>query len=166
MVYVMARRRRIVSLTDYGAVLDGDGDVVIGAYARQLRRKRLMMGLFGLALIGGAVWLYLVLGREESAAAPAQPTIAVQCVRCGYRGVVPVSPGEVGAAQRCPRCGEVACQQLWECRACGHQFLRVGQTGELACPKCGSRSVGSADTPREAESPPDGPPQEQVGSGR
>jgi predicted RNA-binding Zn-ribbon protein involved in translation (DUF1610 family) len=144
----MIRRKRPRSLTDYRRVLDSQGEIVIGAYAEQQRRRRIAIGLFGGALILLAVWFYFGLRPHDTHAG--RYPVAVQCVneQCGYRAVVYIRPGQEAFPMACPQCGNRSCYKLWQCRnpACGAVFLHRGEPSELRCPKCGSRTVGTAET--------------------
>ncbi|MCK4343024.1 MAG: hypothetical protein KAY37_15020 [Phycisphaerae bacterium] len=142
----MARRRRPANLTDYRAVLDSTGDIAIGAYARQQRRRRILIAMAGIGLIGGAVWLYTTLRPSAEIDWSELRPVAVECVKCGHREVMFVKAGEPSFPLKCPVCQERACHKLWECRDCGYQFLNIGQDVVLECPKCHSRRVGTAET--------------------
>lgn len=164
----MLRRRTPRSLTDTRAVLDSRGEIAVGAYARQQRRRRALVGLLGVGLIGGAVWLYLALAPEDGPAPARSHPVAVQCVTrdCGYRAVVMVPRGEESFPRVCPRCGQHSCYRLWECRDCGRQFLLSASSGALVCPGCGSERVGGAEELRVAEAGAAADPQGLRGNGR
>jgi hypothetical protein len=155
-------RRRTLDLTDRG-LLGGAGDIMIGAYARQQRRRRLLIAVVGLILISGAVGIYALLDLPDDTAAANERVIAVRCVKCGHTGTVPVEVGNVAFPRKCPACGAVACQKLWECRDCGTQFLNIGGNGVIRCPDCGSGNVGSA---VEVRTPPAEVPQATDQNGR
>jgi len=144
----MVRHKSKVSLTDTRSVLATTGDITVGAYARQQRRRRAAMAVFGLALIGGAVSLYFVLRPQDGAVLEQGFPIVVHCVECGYDGIVRVELGQGSFPMTCPQCGEHSCQQVWECRVCGRQFLRKSGAAELRCPFCRSRAVGTAEVPK------------------
>jgi DNA-directed RNA polymerase subunit RPC12/RpoP len=142
-------RTHIGPLREYRSALDRKGEVAIGARARAERRKRYLIGLAGLALIGGAVGTHLLLRpRERDAVGRATAPVLVQCMdpNCGFQGVVQVPLQDAHFPIKCPRCGQQSCQKVWECRDCGHRFVPLGRTGELQCRECGSKRVGTATT--------------------
>ena len=136
-------------MTDYRAVLNGTGDVSVGAYARVQRRKRILVGLAGVALIGGAVLVHTLLQPRETGVGGGPLSVLVRCVAegCGYEGAMPVPRGQAEWELLCPRCGQHSCRKIWQCRACGGLFVPKRGTPELRCPDCGSRQVGAAHTP-------------------
>jgi|GEM_PF-861902 len=150
----MARRKRVISLTDFHSVVLSEGEIAVGAYARAQRRKRIMLGLAGLALIGGAVWLHFALQPGDTPRAD-WPQMLVRCVvpSCGYEGVVRLAPERARFPLKCPKCGQRSLQKVWECRDCGERFLRRAELetpdGILHCPKCGGVNVGTAEGPAD-----------------
>jgi DNA-directed RNA polymerase subunit RPC12/RpoP len=148
-------RARPGHLNDYRAVLAGKGDIAIGARARAERRRRILIAIAGLGLIGGALGAHVLLRPREPANAQRGTPVLVRCVdpNCGYEGVVPVQQGQARYPVMCPRCGQHSCQKVWECRDCGHRFVPVGAPDELQCPECGSRRVGTALTPAAIKPP-------------
>ncbi len=148
-------RARPGHLNDYRAVLAGKGDIAIGARARAERRKGILIGIAGLALIGGAFGAHALLRPREPKKPELGSPVLVQCVdpNCGYEGVVQVQPGEARYPLKCPLCGQRTCQKVWECRDCGYRFVPVGGPAELQCRECGSRRVGTALTPTAIEPP-------------
>jgi DNA-directed RNA polymerase subunit RPC12/RpoP len=143
-------RRRSIDLTDYRSVPRGE-DIAVGAYADAQRRRRVLVAIAGLGLIGVSVWLYLVLRPHEEQGLAGTHPVPVKCVveGCGYVGVVHLPAGRETFPVKCPKCSQRSCYKLWECRDCGYQFLPKGGAAELECPHCGSRRVGTADLPVE-----------------
>jgi predicted RNA-binding Zn-ribbon protein involved in translation (DUF1610 family) len=138
-------RRAPRDLSDYRAVLAGSGEVTIGAYARAQRRRRMVLAVFGLALITGAGGLYWALTAPTSPGPGDHYTVALECLSCKARQTQKV-PTSTAFPIVCSACGEKACVPLWQCRDCGME-LAVGALGGAArCPKCGSQRVGAADT--------------------
>lgn len=121
-------------------------DVSVGAYARRQFRRRVLVGAFGAALIVGAFALYQLLKPPGPADQSDRYPVRVRCVLCGHTAVVRVRFDQT-FPMRCPECRESACQEMWQCRQCGHQFVPE-QTGTIVCcPECGSQRVGSAASP-------------------
>ena len=121
-------------------------EVSVGAYARRQFRRRLLVGVLGAALIVGALTLYNFLKPPGRTDQGDRYPVRVRCVSCGHTAIVRVQYDQT-FPMRCPECGELACQVMWQCRQCGHQFVPE-QTGTiLRCPECGSERVGSAATP-------------------
>lgn len=150
-------RRRAVDLTDYTSVARTKGDIAVGAYARQQRRRRILIAAGGVALIGAAVWLYAALQPADAGAHAGKYAVLVKCARCGKVQTAYVKLGEASFPLPCQACGERACQQLWECRDCGKRFVAKGAGETLMCPACGSRNVGAAQpTADETEAGHDG----------
>jgi hypothetical protein len=145
----MPRRKQAVSLTDYRSVISSTGDISVGAYARQQRRRRLAMAAVGLALIGGAAWLLAEFWPVGGGRPTGKHPLVVECIKCHHREVIQVAPGSVPQAVMCPVCHERSCHPVWECRDCGLQFLPTGAeiaAGALRCPRCRSERVGAAET--------------------
>jgi predicted Zn-ribbon and HTH transcriptional regulator len=133
--------------SDYRSAMNREGDIAIGARARAYRRNRYLVGAAGLALIGGAVVMHLLLRLPERAGpSRASAVVLVQCMECGYQGLIQIPPHEARFPVKCPRCKRQSCQKVWECRDCGHRFVPHGELGELRCPKCDSQRVGTATT--------------------
>lgn len=145
----MLRRKRTTGLTDYRSLLNTTGDISVGAYAAHQRRRQLLVALLGVALIGGAAWVYSALRPGDQAAAGGTYPVAVECVACGYRGVVQMVSGKASFPVVCPKCKGRSCYELWQCREpdCGAQFWRKGGVTDLRCERCGSRRVGAAEEP-------------------
>jgi len=142
-------------LGDYRAVLNGKGEIAIGARARAERRKRIIIGAVGLCLIGGAVGAHLLLRPRERITTGRSVAVMVQCMdpQCGYQGTVEVSLRGARFPVKCPRCGQQSCQKLWECRDCGHRFVPLGGAAEVQCRECGSRRVGTAVETKGGDAP-------------
>ena len=142
-------RSRSRNLTDYRAVLNTRGEVVIGAYARAQRRRRMLVGFAGVALIVTAGTLYFLL-RPATLEAGTRVPVLVQCMEsgCGHKFVAQVDPKQARYPLVCMRCGAAACQKVWECRDCGHQWVPPGRPSEIVCPRCHGRRVGTAEQPQ------------------
>jgi hypothetical protein len=144
-------RTHIGELSEYRAALSRKGEVAIGARARAERRKRYLLGLAGLALIGAAVLTHLLL-RAPRHSGQRTTAVLVQCMdpKCKFQGMVEVPLGGAHFPVKCPRCKQQTCQKVWECREedCRHQFVPRGTTDEVVCPECGSRRVGTATVAR------------------
>lgn len=136
-------------LRQYRRLLDSRGDILVGAYAAQQRRRRIAIAVFGLALIGCAVWLYKTTSPRDPATAHGTPAVAVECVNedCQYRGMITFATADERFPVRCPKCGQRSCYKLWRCRNpdCNHLFLHRGAPADLCCPACGSRAVGTCE---------------------
>ncbi len=142
----MARTSRPLDFKEGRFGRGADKDVSVGAYARRQFRRRVLLGVFGAALIMGAFALYQLLKPPGQADQGERYPVRVRCVLCGHTAIVRVQYDQT-FPMRCPECRELACQVMWQCRQCGHQFVPE-QTGTiLRCPECGSERVGSAATP-------------------
>jgi DNA-directed RNA polymerase subunit RPC12/RpoP len=151
------QRRRTTGLTDYRSVMYSTGDISVGAYARVQRRRRILIGIGGLVLIGAAVSLHALLRPAASEISSTKRPVLMRCVTCGYEGVINVETAASDQPLKCPKCGTLAGRKVWECRDCGAQFLAIGRPEELRCERCGSRRVGTAEGPAAG---PGGGPQE------
>jgi len=142
----MARADKPLSFDVRGVEHGSAEEVSVGAYARRQFRRRVLIGAFGAALIVGAFALYQFLKPPGQADQGERYPVRVRCVLCGHTAIVRV-PYDQTFPMRCPECRELACQVMWQCRQCGHQFV-AEQTGPVVrCPECGSERVGSAATP-------------------
>jgi hypothetical protein len=144
-------------------LLNTRGEIVVGAFARAQFRRRLIIAAIGVVLITAAVVIYVSL--RSSAGAPGETfPVAVSCIdpKCGYTGELRVPRATLRFPVKCPRCAKTTCQQLWECRDCGTQFVpslvlrddsgdpkRV-HPGTPFCPNCRSTVVGVAEKLRPA----------------
>ena len=147
-------RRTLDSFDNYRRALNGTGDIVIGAYARQQRRRRIWLLSFGLALIAGAVALIVVLQPHDAEQPAGSYPIVVKCVNedCGYVGTALVEPGPVPVPLLCPQCGKRSCQKLWICHRCGQTFLLRAGVDRPCCPYCKSENIGAAtEVPKPAQ---------------
>lgn len=147
----MTLRRRTASLTDYRSVPRGSGDVAVGAYARRQRRWRLALALVGLVLIAGAGWVFVLTRPKDVFDSKRSHPVAVECTKCHARSTAQVDTAASVFPLECPFCHERACHKLWECAACGRQFLHKGGGAVLSCPHCRSRRVGTAKAPKPLE---------------
>ena len=150
----MSRRRLEIGFADYQSALAREGEIEIGARARARRRRALIVAAFGVVLIGAAWWLYCAM-RPTAVDIPDGDyfRVKVECIHCGYRGVLNAKPGE-RFPLTCPECKNRSCQRLWRCLDCGHEFIpsrpprtpRETMTSRetIRCPMCGSARVGSA----------------------
>lgn len=149
----MRLSRRPQRLTSYRAVLARRGDVELNAYARHWRRNAFGV-ILGLALIGGAVWMYRSLRvRDEPVTDPRDFMDKVRCSACGYEGPVRVSTRDKFPLA-CPKCKARSCWEVWRCRECGTEFIfkagrdeRETSAVTVRCPGCGSMSVGGVGQP-------------------
>lgn len=137
------RPRRHVDLADPRSVLATTGEIAIGAYARQQRRRQIILGVFGLVLVGVAAWFVLTVRATHEAEAPGRYLVAAECNRCSWQGEVRTSLDDTWP-QRCPKCGETTVQKRWICHQCQTLFLPRPASGLVACPKCGGTNVGAA----------------------
>jgi hypothetical protein len=154
----VARKKRAGEFRGYR--FSGSDDLVIGAYGKQQQRKRYWIAVAGMALIGGAAWLLMAQLPGQVTGTDNGIPIAVECraPNCGQRMIMKVPAGNVSFPLICPKCKTRACYKLWECRSCGYQFVHRKPERVVACERCGSRNVGSAETVREREaSGPSGP---------
>lgn len=133
------RSRRI---SNYEELLSAPGEVAIGAYARQQRRQRIALGLFGLLLIAGAIGLYLYFAPTVSDVDPTSYRAAMSCSKCRHAESTTLAAGTT-LPLVCPKCKERTFWPLWQCRDCGHTFESAGRP-DGSCPRCGSRRSGSA----------------------
>lgn len=141
----MQRKRTTTRLTDYRSVLNSTGDISVGAYARAQRRRRILIGVGGLALIGVAAGVNMLLRTGAGETSSNQRPVLLRCVACGFEGVVNVKATESDQPLKCPKCGERSGRKVWECRDCGARFLAIGRPEDLHCERCGSRRVGTAE---------------------
>lgn len=146
----MARTSRPLGFDARGPEHGSSEEVAIGAYARRQFRRRILLGVFGGALIVGALTLYgFFYGQLKSPGQVGQGdryAVRVRCGSCGHTATVQVRFDQT-FPMSCPKCKERACQALWQCRDCAHEFVPE-QTGPVVgCPACGSLQVGSAATP-------------------
>ncbi|MBN2447406.1 MAG: hypothetical protein JXO22_11800 [Phycisphaerae bacterium] len=135
------RRGPMTEMRSYRAALDRPGDVSIGAYARRVRVRRILLAILGMLLILAAVSLYFLM--RPASVTPSQETmITLRCAACGHDYRMPVDPLRAYPTV-CPACGERAAQPLWQCLHCGELFLPQSPTDDVVrCPKCGETAVG------------------------
>lgn len=143
----MPNRRTLLDTRATRLPGDDEGEVRVGAYAWRQRRRRVWFGLFGAALIVGALGLYINLRPDGGAARNGSYETPVRCAECGFEGTMRVAAGEARPLA-CPKCGLDRCRPLWKCRACGNAFLPRKTTPPVRCPKCNSDNVGSAALPQ------------------
>jgi predicted Zn-ribbon and HTH transcriptional regulator len=143
---IMARTTRRLSFDTRGLERGSSEEVSIGAYARRQRRRRVLVGVFGGALIVGALTLYSLLKPPGHAAQGDRYAVRVRCAMCGHIATVRVRFDQTFPMQ-CPKCKAPACQAMWQCRQCGHQFVPEQPGLPVSCPECGSDQVGSAVAP-------------------
>jgi hypothetical protein len=139
-------------LSDYRAALHGSEDVVVGAYARAQRRRRLGIALLGAGLIAVAASLYVLLRPHGEISGGRGARILVRCVApgCGFEGAVAYHPGTDLFPLTCPKCEAKSCQKLWQCRDCRLLFLPKGGLTDVHCPRCHGRKVGAAELPADS----------------
>jgi hypothetical protein len=142
----MARYGQTRGLTSVRSVMHGRRELAVSAYARRQQRWRVIVACLGLVLIAAAAALYFVLQPREPVDPRRPHGVAVECVKCGQRGVIQVGTAANVFPTECPRCHERACHRLWECRACGQQFLNKDGGTLVRCPNpaCRSLDVGTA----------------------
>lgn len=129
-----------LGVRDLQQVLESSGDISIGAYARRTQRRRILIGIVGVALILGAVAVYLMVANLQ--AGETEPvTVELRCRQCGADTVMNDDP-ERSYPIACPKCGAQAVWPLWQCRYCEHKFLPPIGKEEVRCPMCDSRDVG------------------------
>jgi DNA-directed RNA polymerase subunit RPC12/RpoP len=121
-------------------------DVSIGAYARRQLRRRILLGVFGLLLMGGALVLYYELRPPRTASSDDHYAVRVRCLSCGHSMTTRV-PHTQTFPMKCPSCRKPTCQPLWQCRDCDAEFVPEQTGGVVHCPQCGSERVGSATQP-------------------
>ena len=135
------RRNSITDMRSYRAALDGTGDVSVGAYARRMLVRRVMLAGVGVLLTLAAVMLYFML-KPDRGHLTAESTITVKCVACGHEQQLVVDPRRDYPVV-CPACGERAAEPVWECLRCGERFVPQGGTDDIVrCPNCGGTQVG------------------------
>src|SRR5215510_14456582 len=118
----MDKHRRSLSLSDTRAVLATTGDLVVGAYARRIRRKRIGIALVGVLLIASAGGTYYALQAPADRTHSGSYRVIVRCSKCNKDRQVDMQPGQTFPLL-CPTCKERACHQLWQCRKCGKRFV-------------------------------------------
>src|SRR5262249_23873357 len=150
---IMPVRRTMLDVRETRLPGDAAGEYRVGAFARRQRRRRIWFGLFGAALILGALGLYLNLRPDTANAGNETYITPVRCAECGYEGVQRVGIGQTSPVI-CPKCGANRCRPLWKCRACGNMFVPAKSTPPVRCPKCNSDNVGSAASATSAAAPP------------
>lgn len=144
------RARSQILLRGIPTARSGD-EIAVGAYARRVRRRRVLIGAIGATLIVGAVGVYLALvPRSELPPTETYP-VKVRCTACAFVGEVRV-PHKQTFPMFCPKCGQKGCRQLWRCYSCGREFPGEAGAEPLRCPNCGKSSVGSA-VPALTEAP-------------
>jgi DNA-directed RNA polymerase subunit RPC12/RpoP len=142
----MAKRAKPLSFDPSRFQLGSTEEVRVGAYARRQLQRRILLGVFGVLLIAGAVALYVQLRPPRGGEGTDRYPVCVRCASCGHTATVQVPFGHTFPME-CPACGDRACQMVWECRDCGSRFVPQ-QTGTVVrCPECDSQRVGSAATP-------------------
>ena len=137
----MRRRDSATEMRSYRAALDRTGDITVGAYARRMRTRRIMLAGVGVLLTLAAISLYFLLRSDRGTPSEAA-VITLRCAACGHEHDVPVDPARAYPVV-CPACGERAAEPLWECQRCGQRFLpQVLDDGIVHCPRCGGTAVG------------------------
>ena len=112
----MPGRRLPIDFDSVGGVLDENGEIRVGAYARRQIRRRWMFGAFGISLIVLAVGLYWGLGADGDRSAH-QPIVALRCAACA-RDESRALALDQSYPVRCSQCGQPAMRPLWKCRKC------------------------------------------------
>jgi predicted Zn-ribbon and HTH transcriptional regulator len=146
MSHIVARTSRHLSFDVRGLARGSSEEVSVGAYARRQFRRRVFVGVFGGALIIGALTLYSLLKPPGQADQGDRYPVRVHCASCGHAASVQVRFDQT-FPMRCPKCKEPACRVMWQCRQCGQRFVPEQTGPAVRCPECGSERVGSAATP-------------------
>ena len=139
----MAYDQRVQRLKEYRSFAARDEETAVGAFARRRRRRNVAIALAGLLLIAGAGWLYRTLLPSNPAVRDKSRDAKVQCVSCGFVGVVRVAPEETFPV-KCPKCKARGCNELWTCHQCGREFVPRKSGNAIQCPSCESTDVGAA----------------------
>lgn len=139
-------RTRTDTWKPIGRLRDGGDEVVIGAFARRQRRRRIAVACLGLGLIALAGALYVQLRPSGGSAVVDSYPAALRCSNCGFEAVRTASAAGPVPAE-CPECVAHAMRELWQCRKCDARFVPAGGARPVRCPECGSESVGSAAAP-------------------
>jgi DNA-directed RNA polymerase subunit RPC12/RpoP len=131
------------SVIDYRALLDTTGELEIGAYARRVRRRRAIAGVFGVLLFATACVAYVAMQPRDERTAKRSFTVKVLCTHCGTTTERTTNAREP-LPMTCERCNLRTAHVLWTCRVCNAEFV-AGSIGRLLeCPHCHSAQVGSA----------------------
>ncbi|GMU81803.1 MAG: hypothetical protein AMXMBFR47_16740 [Planctomycetota bacterium] len=141
----MDARRRSLDLTSRRFDLDGIEEVRVGAFARRVRRQRILLGAVGVILAVAAWFVYQALSPDPTAPGRLRPVV-LRCAACSDDSVHQL-PSNVLFPVVCEKCGAIACRPLWQCRVarCRERFLPPPTgSGIIRCPKCGSDQVGDA----------------------
>lgn len=128
---------------------DTDDEIVIGAYARRVRRQRILTGAVGAALILAAIAAYSV-SRPADAVHPDDGyQTRLRCLECGGESTRVVAFDQQFPI-RCPHCDSGALAPLWHCYACGTEFADA-RTKDVHCPACDSTRCGAAPRPNTGQ---------------
>jgi predicted Zn-ribbon and HTH transcriptional regulator len=126
---------------DLDKVLQSSGDITIGAYARQLQRRRILLGGLGVLLLAGAVVIVMMASEWGSSDAPS-PQVTLHCRQCGHEFTSDDDPTRPYPTT-CPECESQSAWPVWQCRDCAHRFVPAISGVPFKCPECGSTSVGN-----------------------
>jgi hypothetical protein len=137
----MPGRRLPIDFDSAGGILDENGEIRVGAYARRQIRRRWMFGAFGVCLIALAVGLYWGLGADRDGSAH-RPIVALRCGACAHDESRALPPDQ-NYPLACAQCGQLAVRPLWICRKCEERFLPSPQFDPIRCPRCSSDQVGA-----------------------
>lgn len=134
---------RDLEVIDFRSALRSGADITVGAYARRVRRRRMLVAGTGVVLVAAAALVYYALVPRGEGAPPGYPVL-VRCVAegCGFEGPIRVAAGQAFPVS-CPKCSQRSCRAIWRCNDCGGLFLPEDSRGP-ACPQCRSQNVGSA----------------------
>jgi DNA-directed RNA polymerase subunit RPC12/RpoP len=142
----MLDRKRPHRLTDDRNALGGEGEQWVGARARRRWWGRAALAATGVLLAVGAASVYLFLRpASDGPGFGANPKVKVKCANasCGHTATIGEKPGQTYPLI-CPKCGQHTLSQVWRCTKCRREFVPVPTGMPIACPNCGSTSVGAA----------------------
>jgi predicted RNA-binding Zn-ribbon protein involved in translation (DUF1610 family) len=123
--------------------LDSTEELTIGAFARRQWQRQIAIGLVGVLLIAASLFIYVMLRPAPKPNSDTTYPVRRQCVSCGYQDTLRVAYDQT-FPMKCPKCGEMAVQALWQCQGCQKTFVPEQRGSRVVCPFCGSDHVGSA----------------------
>ena len=120
-------------------------EIAIGAHARAQRRRRILLGIFGVGLALVGLLLYRWITTPDITDPRFGYAVKMYCRECQEYLDTSV-PHSRQFPDRCPRCGERALDPVWRCHDCGALFVPGAWEG-VRCEQCGSQRVGAAAQP-------------------